>query len=98
ALASVSSPTRRSSVLFLRTQLGVAGHDLELLDMDRGEDVIGNDALRQEDGVLVVIAIPRHERDEHVAAERQIAKLGRRTVGDDRSEEHTSELQSRENL
>ena len=33
--------------------------------------------------VLEVVAVPRHERDEHVPAERQIAEIGRRTVGDD---------------
>ena len=33
--------------------------------------------------VLVVVAVPRHERDEHVAAEREIAEIGRGTVGDD---------------
>jgi hypothetical protein len=68
---------------FLRPELGIARHDLELLDVDRGEDVIGDDALGQEDRVLVVVAVPRHERDEHVAAEGQIAELGRRTVSDD---------------
>ena len=68
---------------FLRPELGVARHDLELLDVDRGEDVVGDDALGEQDRVLVVVAVPRHERDEHVAAERQIAEIGRRTVGDD---------------
>ena len=67
----------------LRPELGVAGHHLELLDVDRGEDVVGYDALGEEDGVLEVVAHPRHERDEHVLAERQIAEIGRRTVGDD---------------
>src|SRR6201999_2356612 len=32
---------------FLRPQLGVAGHHLELLDVDRGEDVILHDPLRE---------------------------------------------------
>ena len=68
---------------FLRPELGVAGHDLEFLDVDRGEDVVGHDPLGEQDRVLVVVAVPRHERDEHVAAERQIAEIGRRTVGDD---------------
>ena len=67
----------------LRPELGIAGHHLEFLDVDRGEDVVGNDALGEEDGVLEVVAHPRHERDEHVLAERQIAEVGRRTVGDD---------------
>ena len=51
--------------------------------MDRGEHVVLDDALGEQDRVLEVVAVPRHERDEHVAAERQIAEIGRRTVGDD---------------
>ncbi len=67
----------------LRPELGVAGHDLEFLDVDRGEDVGRDDALGEQDAVLEVVAHPRHERDEHVLAERQIAEIRRRTVGDD---------------
>ena len=33
--------------------------------------------------VLEVVAHPRHERDEHVLAEREIAEVGRGAVGDD---------------
>ena len=33
--------------------------------------------------VLEVVAVPRHEGDQHVAAERQFAEIGRGTVGDD---------------
>ena len=54
----------------LRAQLGVAGVDLVLLDVDRGEDVIGHQALREDDRVLVVVALPRHERHEQVAPQR----------------------------
>ena len=36
-----------------------------------------------EDRVLEVVALPRHERDDHVLAERELTDLGRRTVGDD---------------
>ena len=68
---------------FLGPELGIAGHHLELLDMDRGEDVVGHDALGEQDGVLEVVAHPRHERDEHVLAERQIAQVRRGAVGDD---------------
>ena len=39
--------------------------------------------LGEQDRVLEVVAVPRHERDEHVAAEREIAEVGRGTVGDD---------------
>ena len=67
----------------LRPELGVAGHDLEFLDVDRGEDVVLHDPLGDQDRILVIVAVPRHERDELVAAQRQLAELGRRTVGDD---------------
>ena len=58
---------------FLLTQLGVAGHHFEFLDMDRGEDVIAHDALGDQDRVLEVVAIPRHEGDEDVAPQRQLS-------------------------
>ena len=61
-----------------RAQLGVARHDFELLDVDRGEDVVLHDALGDEDRVLVVVAVPGHERDERVLAQRQLAQIGRR--------------------
>ncbi len=66
----------------LRTQLGVARHHLELLDVDRGEDVVADDPLRDQDRILEVVAVPRHEGDQHVAAQRQLAVIGRRPVGD----------------
>ena len=67
----------------LRPELGVAGHDLELLDVDRGEDVVLHDPLGDQDRILEIVAVPGHERDEHVPAERQLAELGRGAVGDD---------------
>ena len=67
----------------LRPELGVAGIDLVLLDVDRGQHVVLDDALGQDDRVLVVVALPRHERDEQVLAERHLAAVGARTVGDD---------------
>ena len=66
----------------LGAQLGVAGVDLVLLDVDRGQDVVLHEALRQDDRVLVVVALPRHERDEQVLAERHLALLGGRAVGE----------------
>ena len=68
---------------FLGAELGVARHHLEFLDVDRGEDVVLDDALGEQDRVLEVVAVPRHEGDEHVAAERELAEIGRGTVGDD---------------
>ena len=67
----------------LGTELGVARDALELLDVDRGEEVVLHDALGDQDRVLEVVAAPRHEGDQHVAAERQLAHVGRRAVGDD---------------
>src|SRR5713101_3273758 len=68
--------------LFL-AQLGVARDALELLDVDRGEHVLLDDALADEDRVLEVVALPRHEGDRHVLAQRQFPGLGGRAVGDD---------------
>ena len=51
-----------------RPELGVASVDLELLDVNRGEDVFLQNFLRNEDGVFEVITVPRHEADEHVAS------------------------------
>ena len=70
----------------LRPELGVAGHDLEFLDMDRGEHVVAHDALGDQDAVFEVVAVPGHERDQHVPAKCQLAEVGRRTVGDDVTE------------
>ena len=68
---------------FLRTELGVAGHHFEFFDVDRREHVVLHDPLGEQDRVLEVVAVPRHERDEHVAAERELAEFRRRAVGDD---------------
>src|SRR5215217_7991954 len=43
---------------FLGTKLGVAGIDLVLLDVDGGKNVLCNNALREDDGVLEVVAFP----------------------------------------
>ena len=66
----------------LRAELGVAGLDLVLLDVDRGEDVLLDDALGEDDRVLVVVALPRHERDEEVLCRARARPLRRRTVGE----------------
>src|SRR5262245_5872168 len=67
----------------LGPELGVARLDLELLDVDRGERVLTDELLGDEDRVLEVVAAPRHERDEHVPSERELAQLRARTVGED---------------
>src|SRR5215469_6510573 len=72
----------------LGAELGVARHHLEFLDVDGREHVVLDDALGQEDRVLEVVAVPRHEGDEDVAAERELAEVGRGTVGDDVAARH----------
>ena len=47
---------------FLRAELGVAGADFEFVNVNGGEDVVLDDLLADEDGVLEVVAVPRHER------------------------------------
>ena len=56
-----------------RAQLGVAGHDLELLDVHGGEDVVLDHALGDQDGVLEVVAAPGHEGHQQVLAQGQLA-------------------------
>ena len=63
-----------------RAELGVAGNDREFLDVDRGEPVFGDHALGDEDRILEVVAVPGHERDQHVLAERKFAEVGRGTI------------------
>jgi hypothetical protein len=77
-----SSPTFGMSQrdLFL-AELGVARRALELLDVDRGVDVVFDHRLADEDRVFEVVATPGHERDDHVAAERELAVLGAGAVG-----------------
>ena len=69
----------------LRPELGVAGIDLVLVDVDRRQHVVLDEALGQDDRVLEVVALPRHQRDEQVLAERELAVIGGRTVGEDRA-------------
>ena len=62
----------------LRAELGVAGVDLVLVDVDRRQHVVLHEALAEDDRVLEVVALPRHQRDEQVLAERQLAVIGGR--------------------
>ena len=57
----------------LVAQLGRAGVDLVLLDVDRGELVVLDQAARQDDRVLEVVALPGHEGDAQVLAQRHLA-------------------------
>src|SRR3954469_2511350 len=72
----------------LLAELGVAGVDLVLLDVDRGEDVVLHQVLAEDDRVLEVVALPRHERDEQVLAERELAVLRGGAVRQDLADLH----------
>jgi hypothetical protein len=64
--------------------------------VDRGEDVVAHDALGQQDRVLEVVAVPRHERDQHVPAQRQVTLSVDGTVGDDVAGlQHVTDLHQR---
>ena len=67
---------------FFVAELRRAGVDLVLVDVDRGEDVV-LDEVRNDDRVLEVVALERHERDEQVLAERQLSERGRAAVRED---------------
>ena len=66
----------------LVAELGRAGVDLVLLDVDRGELVVLDEALGEDDGVLEVVALPGHEGDQQVLAEGHLALVGGGAVGE----------------
>ena len=67
---------------FLGTKLRVAGFEFELFDVNRGVVILLHHLFRNQNRVFEVVAAPRHERDQHVASQRQLAKVGAWTVGD----------------
>ena len=67
----------------LLTELGVARHDLELFDMDRGKYVVGDDPLGDQDRILEVIPVPRHECAQHIPTEGKLTQSCRGAIRDD---------------
>ena len=67
---------------FFRAQLGVACDHAQFFDVNRGVAVIGHNFFGDQNRVLEVVTIPRHERDHHVLTQRQFAQVGRCTVSD----------------
>src|SRR5258706_1480530 len=66
---------------FLGAKLGVAGLDFVFLDVDGRVVVVLDQLFADQDSVFEVVAAPGKERDQNVAAQRQLAALGARTVG-----------------
>ena len=80
----------------LRTELGLTGFDLVLLDVHRGVEVVAHQALRHQDRVLVVVALPGHVGDQHVLAEGDLAAFTGRAVGQHLTGDHrVAELHDR---
>ena len=65
---------------------------LKLLDVQRGVVVLFHQLFGNQDRVLKVVAAPRHEGDQHIASQRQLALIGARTVGDDLALQHALAL------
>ena len=55
-------------------------HDI-LVDMHRRENIVAHHALRNHDGILEIVSLPRHERHLQVTSESQLAVLGRIAFG-----------------
>ena len=55
----------------LHPALGVPHVELELLEVDRGQRVVLRQPLADDDGVLEIVPVPRHEGDEKVLAKGQ---------------------------
>src|SRR5690606_36871936 len=70
-------------------EFGIASDALELFDVDRRIDVFFHDALTDENRVLEVVALPRHEGHDRVLAESDLTHVRSGTV-----REHVADLNS----
>ena len=61
---------------FLWPKLRVTGSDFKLFNVNRSKHIITRNPLRDQNGVFIVISIPRHEGDNHVFTQRQFTKIG----------------------
>ncbi len=59
-----------------RTEFGIARRNGQFFDVNGGEAILCRNALGDQDRVLVVVTVPRHERDQHVLAEGQFSHIG----------------------
>src|SRR5450631_69629 len=66
---------------FFLAELGVAGDALELLDVNRGEVIVLDQSLGDQDRIFEVVTAPGHEGDQDIFAKGQLAPLGSGTVG-----------------
>src|SRR6267143_1485687 len=66
---------------FLGAELGIARFDFVLLDVNRGVVVVLDQLFADQDGVFEVVAAPREEGHENVAAESEFPAFRARAVG-----------------
>ena len=82
-LKSFFTNVRNITSDFFRAELGVTRSHLELVDMNRCKDVILDDLFRDQDRILEIITIPRHESHEDVTTNGKLAILSRSTIRKD---------------
>ena len=82
-LKSLFTNVRNITSDFFRAELGVTRSHLELVDMNRCKDVILDDLFRDQDRILEIITIPRHESHEDVTTNGKLAILSRSTIRKD---------------
>src|SRR5208283_4993378 len=68
---------------FFGPELGVAGFDFILLDVDGGVVIVLDELFADEDGIFKVVAAPGQEGDKNISAETEFAAVGARAVGED---------------
>ena len=68
---------------FFRSEFGITSSDFEFLNMNRSKDVFLEHLLGNENSILKVITIPRHEADEDITTECHFTLLSGGTIGDD---------------
>ena len=59
-----------------RTQLGVAGNNIQFLNVNRSIAVVCSHFFGNQNRVFIVITVPRHEGDGHVLTQSQFAQIG----------------------
>src|SRR6516225_5462137 len=74
--------TRTIADDLLLTEFAVPRHEPELFDMDRGKYVVGDDPLGDQDRVLEVIPVPRHECAQNIPTEGKLAQSCRGAIRD----------------
>ncbi len=73
---------------FLWAQLGLAGFNLVLLDVYRGVEIVGHQALADEQGILVVVSLPGHVSDQNILSQGNFTAFTGGTIRQDLTNNH----------